>query len=76
MIYIKALEYVAMEWQPIVTAPFDRDVQLAVIEDDKPHILAFPCRSVHGAWVDAKTKRLVSVFPTHWREWQAELASN
>jgi hypothetical protein len=38
-----------MEWKPIFSAPFDRDLELAVVEDDEPHILAFPCRSVHGA---------------------------
>ena len=59
-----------MEWKPIFTAPFDRDCELAVIEDDEPHILAFPCRSVHGEWVDAKSNKRIAVFPTHWREWQ------
>jgi hypothetical protein len=52
-----------------ISAPFDRGVELAVIENDEPHVLAFPCGSVHGAWVDAKTKKLIAVFPTHWREW-------
>jgi hypothetical protein len=62
-------ESIIMEWKPIFTAPFERDVELAVIENNEAHALAFPCRSVHGAWVDAKTKKLIAVFPTHWREW-------
>ena len=47
-----------------ISAPFDRGVELAVIENDEPHVLAFPCGTVHGAWVDAKTKKLIAVFPT------------
>src|SRR5262249_36522194 len=33
-----------MEWQPVATAPFDRDLELAVIDYDGPHALVFPCR--------------------------------
>jgi hypothetical protein len=56
-------------WQPIVTAPFDLDLELAVIERDGPHALAFPCRRVLRGWVHAETKQRVDVNPTHWRPW-------
>jgi hypothetical protein len=29
-------------WQPISTAPFDRDPELAVIDTDGPHSVVFP----------------------------------
>jgi hypothetical protein len=60
-----------MEWQPIAIAPFDRDLELAVIDYDGPHALVFPCRRILGGWLNAQTKNPVTVYPTHWREWQA-----
>jgi len=59
-----------MEWQRIPTAPFDRDLELAVIDYDGTHALAFPCRRVLGGWLNAKTDKSVIVYPTHWREWR------
>jgi len=56
-------------WQPISTAPFDCDLELAVIETDGPHALVFPCRRVVGGWINALTKQRIDVRPTHWREW-------
>jgi hypothetical protein len=58
-------------WQSISTAPFERDLELAVIDNDgEPHALVFPCRRTLGGWIDAATKRRVEVLPTHWREWK------
>jgi hypothetical protein len=58
-----------MDWKPIDTAPFDRDVELAVIDSSGVHALAFPCRRVFGGWVNAQTKkRLYYLLPTHWRD--------
>jgi len=58
-------------WEPIATAPFDRDLELAVIEEDGEHRLVFPCRRTDGGWANAETGKLVEVYPTHWREWSA-----
>lgn len=56
-------------WQPIVSAPFDRDLELAVLSDHDEHALAFACRRVPGGWINAETKRWVEVHPSHWRDW-------
>lgn len=56
-------------WQPISTAPFDRDLELSVIENEKVYPLVFPCRRAMNGWVHASTGQLVRVDPTHWREW-------
>jgi hypothetical protein len=56
-------------WKPISSAPFDRDLELAVIDDGSPHALIFPCRRTVDGWVNAQTRKLVDVWPTHWREW-------
>ena len=57
------------EWQPIATAPFDRDIELAVIKGPTPHGLAFPCRRILHGWMNADTREQIDVRPTHWREW-------
>jgi hypothetical protein len=59
----------AAEWLPISGAPFDRDLELAIIGRDGPHALAFPCRRILGSWINTETKERVDVRPTHWREW-------
>ena len=58
-----------MDWRPIATAPFDRDLELAVIDANDIHTLVFPCRHVLRGWIKSKTNIPVSVYPTHWREW-------
>jgi hypothetical protein len=59
-----------MNWQPIVTAPFDRDLELAVFDSAGGlHPLVFPCRRVLHGWVEAGTTVPVNVRPTHWRKW-------
>jgi len=60
-----------MEWKPISSAPFDRDLELAVFDTGgEVHALVFPCRSVLSSWIDAETKQRIDVSPTHWREWR------
>jgi len=55
-------------WLPISVAPFDCELELAVIEDEV-HALVFPCLRLMGGWVKAATKERVEVHPTHWRRW-------
>ena len=57
------------EWLPVSSAPFDRDLEVAVIDGDGPHTLVFPCRRILGSWINAETKERLHVHPTHWREW-------
>jgi hypothetical protein len=64
-----------MEWQPIATAPFNRDLELAVLDaHGSPHALVFPCRKVLHRWVEAGTAVPVIVSPTHWRKWDYEVS--
>lgn len=57
------------DWKSIESAPFDRDLELAVIEYDGSYALVFPCRRVPDGWVEAETSLPVNVHPTHWRNW-------
>ncbi len=58
------------DWQPIPTAPYERDLRLAVIENGEIFALVFPCRRTLSGWADATTGAPVFVAPTHWAEWE------
>lgn len=58
-----------LDWHPIGTAPFDRDLQLSVIEGGEVHSLVFPCRQAQSGWMHGSTGQPVAVDPTHWRVW-------
>ena len=62
-------------WKDVAHAPFDRDLELAVIDGDGPHTLVFPCRRVLRGWVRSDTREPVEVRPTHWREWKGTLTN-
>lgn len=56
-------------WQPIVSAPFDRDLELAVLDQDGAHALVFPCRRILNGWMKKENGERLDVRPTHWRVW-------
>jgi hypothetical protein len=58
-------------WQPINTAPFDCDLELAVVEGKETHALVFRCRRASAGWINATTGERINVDPTHWRKWDA-----
>jgi hypothetical protein len=58
-----------VSWHLIATAPFDCDLQLAVVEGGETHALVFRCRRVGNGWVNAETAKPIAVDPTHWRKW-------
>jgi hypothetical protein len=62
----------AVDWKPISIAPFDRDLELAVI-DREAHALVFLCRRILSGWAKVETKQRIDVQPTHWREWVEKL---
>ena len=56
-------------WEPIATAPYDRDLEVAVIEGGEVHALAFACRRKPKGWVDVRKGSPLFIRPTHWRYW-------
>ena len=56
-------------WNAIATAPFDRDLELGVMEGSDVHALVFACRRTMGGWINATTRQRVPVHPSHWRLW-------
>jgi hypothetical protein len=60
-------------WQPITSAPRDRDLEVAVLEGTEVHALVVRCRRTSQGWVNAATGKMIEVDPTHWRDWPGEL---
>ena len=59
-------------WKPILSAPFGRDLELAVFDEDGEHALVFACRRTKEGWVNAAGGARLDVRPTHWRDWDRE----
>jgi hypothetical protein len=57
--------------EDISTAPFDRDLELAVIEADSVHALVFACRRALDGWIMAQKLARVIVHRTQWSLWAA-----
>lgn len=53
------------QWKPIATAPFDRDLELAVIDSAGIHALSFPCRRAADGWVNVETGKLLYNIARH-----------
>jgi hypothetical protein len=52
----------ALSWRPVgVPAPFNADLELAVLDREGTHALVFPCRRILGGWVNATTKKRLDV---------------
>jgi hypothetical protein len=75
MIHIKARpkppDHTFLMWKLISSAPFDLDLELAVIDGNGVHPLVFPCRRAVGGWIN--NNKQVEVHPTHWREWHKQM---
>jgi hypothetical protein len=63
----------ASVWERLSSAPYDRDLEVAVIEGSRVHPLVFACRRTPGGWINVATQQRVTVSPTHWRVWAAGL---
>ncbi|TGQ64734.1 hypothetical protein EN829_028835 [Mesorhizobium sp. M00.F.Ca.ET.186.01.1.1] len=61
-------------WKPIQSAPFSRDLELAVFDEDGEHALVFACRRVNDGWKNTASGARVDIRPTHWRDWGEEKA--
>jgi hypothetical protein len=59
---------ISSDWQPISSAPFNRDLELAVINDDGVRALVYPSRRILGGWIKSESKARINVQPTHWRD--------
>jgi hypothetical protein len=56
-------------WETILSAPFLRMLELAVLDEEGMHALVFPCERTLSGWKHATTSMPVDIRPTHWRDW-------
>lgn len=59
----------ARDWHPISTAPFNRDLEVCVIERDRYCALPYPCRQTRNGWINSDLDVRVKVEPAKWRGW-------
>ena len=59
----------SMEWEPVITAPYGVDLELAVVDGNGIHAVVFPCRRMVHGWVNAASGASVELHPSHWRAW-------
>jgi hypothetical protein len=55
----------ASEWRDIASAPFDREIELAVMDGNVGALVR--CVRHGDGWLDAETLRPIKVTATHWR---------
>ncbi len=67
------LDDISMEWQPIATAPYGVDLELAVMNSTAIHAVVFPCRRALYGWINAKSGAFVDLHPSHWRMWHDDV---
>lgn len=61
-------------WKPILSAPFEHELELAVLDEDGEHALVFPCTKTRKGWKNAATGAYIDIHPTHWRDWRPDKA--
>jgi hypothetical protein len=58
-----------IKWQPVTTAPYGVDLEVAVINAAGTYAVVFPCRRGVYGWINAASGASVDVHPSHWRRW-------
>jgi len=56
-------------WIPVHAAPFDHDLELAVINGPDVDAIEFPCRRESDGWKSVDGHAPVGIDPTHCRYW-------
>jgi len=59
-------------WIPAHAAPFDRDIELAVIDGHDVAAVGYPCRRECDGWKNADDRKPLGIDPTHWRYWWSD----
>jgi len=54
------------EWREIKSAPFDREIDVAIIAENIS-VFGGPCLRHGDVWLDAETLMPMAIAATHWR---------
>ena len=58
---------ITIPWQPVSTAPLDREVEVQVTDGFGCYTLPFSCRLTDTGWINTATNKQLTIQPTHWR---------
>ena len=62
------------EWQPILTAPINRDLEVRVADPVGHYALMCPCKLIpEQGWINSWLQTPLSHDPVEWREWTEPL---
>jgi hypothetical protein len=62
------------EWQPILTAPIHRDLEVRVADSMGHYALMCPCKLIpEQGWINSWLQTPLSHDPVEWREWTEPL---
>ncbi len=62
------------EWQPILTAPIDRDLEVRVADSMGHYALMCPCKFIpEQGWINSWLQTPLLHDPVEWREWSEPL---
>jgi hypothetical protein len=62
------------EWQPILTAPINRDLEVRVADSMGHYALMCPCKLIpEQGWINSWLQTPLSHDPVEWREWTEPL---
>jgi len=62
------------EWQPILTAPINRDLEVRVADSMGHYALMCPCKLIpEQEWINSWLQTPLSHDPVEWREWTEPL---
>jgi hypothetical protein len=57
-----------VKWLLIASAPYETEIDVAVIDREGLHVLAVPVLRTDSGWLNAETKAHLDIRPTHWRD--------
>ncbi len=66
------LLYGARCWHPVATAPFDRDLEIRIRDEDGVRVAPFPCRQTAQGWVNADLDVRARLMAVEWRPWPVD----
>jgi len=62
-----------VEWQPVSTAPIQRDLEVRLEDSSGRYALLFPCRLLsEGTWINSWLNTPLLAVPIDWREWRED----
>ncbi len=62
-------------WHPISTAPYNQELEICVLENDRVAALEFPClRTNDEIWINVDLGITINIEPVKWRAWHRSRA--